>query len=142
MPIQDPETYAVIGAAMRVHTELGRGFLEIVYQDALELELRAQKIPYDREKQIFVRYRGMILPSHFSVDFVCYENIIVELKALSEYSGKEKAQVLNYLKASGYQRGLLINFGKDRLEHERVINFFDEREQQMKQFEENGFNST
>ncbi|MCL2120496.1 MAG: GxxExxY protein [Planctomycetaceae bacterium] len=125
---RDPETYAILGAAMRVHTELGRGFLESVYQDALEIELREQKIPHWREMAIPVFYRGMKLPSFFVADFVCYESIIVELKALTELCGKEKAQVLNYLKATGYKRALLLNFGKDRLEYERIANFFEKRE--------------
>ncbi len=133
MEKRDPETYAIIGAAMQVHSELGRGFLENVYQDAFALELRERRIPYHREMPIPVFYRGIELPSYFVADFVCYENIIVELKALAEWSGKEKAQVLNYLKATGYKRGLLINFGKDRLDYERIANFFDERknDQQM-----------
>ena len=121
---RDPETYAILGAAMQVHSELGRGFLERVYQDALERELLLQEIPYQREVKIPVFYRGVELPSYFTADFVCYENIIVELKALTEWSGVEKAQVLNYLKATGYKRGLLLNFGKDRLDYERIANFF------------------
>jgi len=124
---RDPETYAILGAAMRVHTELGRGFLESVYQDALEIEFRDQKIPYQREVRIPVSYRGIELTSYFAADFVCFESIIVELKALTEWSGKEKTQVLNYLKATGFKRALLINFGKDRLDYERIANFFSER---------------
>ncbi len=112
---------------MQVHSELGRGFLENVYQDAFALELRERQIPFCREMPIPVFYRGTELPSYFVADFVCYENIVVELKALVEWSGKEKAQVLNYLKATGYKRGLLINFGKDRLDYERIANFFDEK---------------
>ena len=124
---RDPETYAILGAAMKVHTELGRGFLENVYQDALEIELREQKIPYQRELKIPVFYRGIPLSSYFIADFICFENIIVELKALPELSGKEKSQTLNYLKATDFKRGLLINFGKDRLEYERIANLFNER---------------
>jgi len=122
-----PETYAILGAAMRVHTELGRGFLESVYQDALEIEFRNQNIPYQREVRIPVFYRGIELKSYFVADFVCFESIIVELKALTEWSGKEKTQVLNYLKATGFKRALLINFGKDRLDYERIANFFSEQ---------------
>ena len=120
----DPETYAILGAAMQVHSELGRGFLESVYQDAFEKELRLQKIPFQREVKMTVFYRGVELPSYFVADFVCYENIIVELKAMTEMSGAEKAQVLNYLKVSGFKRGLLLNFGKERLDYERIANFF------------------
>jgi len=112
---------------MRVHTELGRGFLESVYQEAFEIELRNRNIPYLREARLPVFYLGIELSSHFVTDFVCFGNIIVELKALSECTGKEKAQVLNYLKATGFKRGLLINFGKDRLEYERVANFFKKK---------------
>jgi GxxExxY protein len=124
---RDPETYVILGAAMRVHSELGRGFLESVYQDALEVEFREQKIPYRREVSIPVFYHGIELASCFVADFICFDSIIVELKALMEWGGKEKAQVLNYLKATGHKRGLLINFGKDRLEYERIANFFDEK---------------
>ena len=124
---RDPETYAILGAAMRVHSELGRGFLESVYQDALEIEFREQKIPYRREVPVPVFYHDVELASYFVADFICFDSIIVELKALMEWGGKEKAQVLNYLKATGHKRGLLINFGKDRLEYERIANFFDEK---------------
>ena len=120
----DPETYAILGAAMQVHSELGRGFLESVNQDAFEKELSLQKIPFQREVKMTVCYRGVELPSYFVADFVCYTNIIVELKAMTEMAGAEKAQVLNYLKVSGFKRGLLLNFGKERLDYERIANFF------------------
>ena len=117
---------------MQVHNELGRGFHENVYQDAFAVELRERKISFLREMKIPVFYRGVELTSYFVADFVCYKNVIVELKALTEWSGKEKAQVLNYLKATGYKRALLINFGKDSLEYERIANFFDaKREHQQ-----------
>lgn len=89
MPQRDPETYAILGAAMRVHSELGRGFLESVYQDAFEVELREQKIPFLRKARIPVFYREVELSSCFVADFICFENVIVELKALTEWSGKE-----------------------------------------------------
>ena len=125
---RDEQTHAIIGAAMKVHNELGCGFLESVYQDALMVELRKQKIPFLREVKIPVFYCGVELPSYFIADFVCFDNIIVELKALLECSGREKAQVLNYLKATGYKKALLINFGNDRLQYERIANFFKERQ--------------
>ena len=123
MSNEDPETYAIIGAAMKVHAELGRGFLESVYQEALEIELRDRQIPCVREVNIPVFYRGRKLESFFVADFICFRDIILELKALSEMTGKEKSQVINYLKATGFQRALLINFGKPSLDYERITNF-------------------
>ena len=119
---RDQQTYAIIGAAMKVHQELGCGFLEAVYQDALEIELTTQNIPFRREQKIAVFYCGQELKSYYIADFICYESTIVELKALSDLSGREKAQVLNYLKATGLKKALLINFGKESLEFQRYVN--------------------
>jgi len=121
---KDTETYAIIGAAMRVHSELGCGFLEKVYQDALEWELRDQKIVYYREYNIQVFYREHRLESFYIADFVCFQNIIVELKALKALSGIEEAQVLNYLKATKFERALLLNFGKTQLEYKRYVHHY------------------
>jgi len=121
MTQKDPETYAIIGAAMRVHSELGCGFLEKVYQDALEWEFRDQKIVYHREYNIPIFYRGHRLESFYIADFVCFQNIIVELKALKALSGIEEAQVLNYLKATKFERAMLLNFGKTQLEYKRYV---------------------
>ncbi len=118
---RDPETYAILGAAMTVHSELGRGFLEAVYQEALGLELQARSVPYEREKELPVYYRDQKLHTFYKADFVCYGSIIVELKALSELSAKEEAQVINYLKVSGLNRALLINFGAPRLQYKRFV---------------------
>ena len=107
---------------MRVHQELGCGFLEAIYQDALEIELIKQGIPFRREQKIAVFYSGQELKSYYFADFICFDGIIVELKALSELSGREKAQVLNYLKAAGLKKALLINFGKESLEFQRYVN--------------------
>ena len=111
MDKRDEETYAIIGAAMTVHKELGCGFLEAVYQGALEQECTNQNIPYEREKKLPVCYRGKILECYYKADFICYNSIIVETKALNKLSGIEESQVINYLKASGMHRSLLINFG-------------------------------
>jgi GxxExxY protein len=118
---RDPETYAIIGVAMTVHRELGHGFLESVYQSAFEAELIHQQIPFTREVEIPISYRGSLLQVSFRADFICYDNVIVELKALSEISGIEEAQVVNHLKATGYERALLINFGKPSLQYKRII---------------------
>ncbi len=119
---QDPQTYAIIGSAMAVHTELGCGFLEAVYQDALEKELFARQIPFVREQTIPVFYKGQPLSTPYRADFVCYGSIIVELKALKKLTEIEDAQVLHYLKATRLERALLFNFGSSQLETKRFIN--------------------
>ena len=118
---KDPETYAIIGAAMRVHRELGSGFLEAVYQEAFERELQIQRIPYKREVELPVFYREERLNTFYKADFICFDTVIVELKALSNISNVEESQVINYLKASGKNKGLLINFGTNQLQYKRLV---------------------
>ena len=118
---RDPETYAIIGAAMAVHAELGCGFLENVYQCAMQSELRRQAVPSQPQVRIAVTYKGEMLDCYYCADFICFKGIIVEIKALNSISSIERAQVLNYLKATGYHRALLINFGSTSLEFERIV---------------------
>ncbi len=106
---------------MTVHRELGCGFLESVYQDALEKEFQYLNIPYLREVKLPVFYRGQQLKSYYQVDFICFDSVIVELKALQRLSGTEEAQVINYLKASNLHRALLLNFGTRSLQHKRLV---------------------
>ena len=117
------ESYEIIGAAMEVHRQLGSGFLEAVYQEALAIEFKNRKIPFVREKQLSVYYKGQVLVQHYIADFICYDKIVVEIKALSDLIGNHKSQVINYLKATGFSLGLLINFGKESLESERLIRY-------------------
>lgn len=120
--VSGDEVYAIMGAAFAVHNELGSGFLEAVYQEAMETELETRGIPYIAQHPIGINYKGKLLQSHYFADLLCYEEIIVELKALNQIGGVEEAQLLNYLKATGMKLGLLINFGKHpKLEWKRLI---------------------
>lgn len=117
----DPQTYAIIGAAMEVHRQLGHGFLESVYHEALSEEFGLRGIGYSHEVDIPVLYKGRALNCCFRADFVCFDAIILELKALADLTTREHSQVINYLKATRLQRGLLINFGAPRLDYKRFI---------------------
>jgi len=116
------EVFEIIGAAIEVHKELGHGFLEAVYQEAIQIEMTQRNIPFDAQKSLRIRYKDQTLKKEYSADFICYGKIITEIKALDGLSGKEEAQILNYLKATGLRVGLLINFGSvGKLEWKRFI---------------------
>ncbi len=117
----DPQTFAILGAAMAAHRQLGHGFLENVYREALATTFGAHGVPFAAEAVLPVLYEGQRLRTSFRADFICYGQVIVEVKALASVTGPEHAQVLNYLKASGLNRGLLINFGAHRLEWRRFV---------------------
>ena len=119
--MRDERTYKIIGAAIEVHRELGCGFLEAVYQEALGREFSIQGISYMAQSIIDISYKGMPLEKKYQPDFVCYEEVIVEIKAISSLSGVEEAQIINYLKATGLKVGLLLNFGTKSLEHKRFV---------------------
>ena len=117
------ESGKILKACFEVHNELGNGFLESVYQEALELEFKDKKIPYEREKLLPIMYKGRVLNKEYYADFVCYDSIVVELKAVANLVKAHKAQVLNYLNAANKKIGLLVNFGENSLKWERITNF-------------------
>jgi GxxExxY protein len=121
MPFDDPQTFVMIGAAFDVHNEFGSGFLEPVYAAAYAIELRRRGIPYRKEVPLPISYKGELLPTSYRVDFICFDQVIAEIKALKALGGIEEAQAINYLRASGLQRALLINFGAQSLEYRRVV---------------------
>ncbi len=116
------EVYEIIGAAIEVHKTLGHGFLEAVYQEAIEYELSVRKIPFRSQAELRIKYKERYLNKTYIADIIAYDKIIVELKALSALSGKEESQIINYLKATGYKVGVLINFGQPyKLEWKRFV---------------------
>lgn len=120
--IFEDETYSIIGAAMDVYFRLGCGVLEPVYHEALAIEFKLRKIPVASQARLPIKYKHLTLKKTYRADFVCYDKIIVEIKALSSLSPVDWAQLLNYMKASQFRVGLLFNFGSSgRLEHKRMI---------------------
>ena len=115
------ETFKIIGACMEVHKILGKGHSEIIYGDALEYEFRRNNIPFEREKKFNITYKEIVLPHHYFSDFVIFEKVILEIKAIQELSNSEIKQTLNYLAASKNKIGLLVNFGEDSLKYKRII---------------------
>ncbi len=116
------EVYQIIGAAMEVYNELKNGFLEAIYQEALETELNSRNIPFQSQQNIKIKYKGQYLRKEYVADLICYGKIIIELKAISYLTSIEEAQVINYLKATGIRLGLLINFGNhEKLEWKRLV---------------------
>jgi len=119
--VRDKNTYAIIGAALEVHKELGSGFLEAVYQEALEKEFINQGIPYGSQPTVTIYYKDQPLNKTYQPDFICFGEVVVEIKAMDSLSGIEYAQLINYLKATRFKVGLLINFGSKSLEHKRFV---------------------
>ena len=115
------EVYQIIGICMEVHKILGKGHNEIVYGDALEFEFKKNDIPFTRETKFNITYKDIILPHHYFCDFLIFDEIILEIKAIQNLSSSEIKQTLNYLAASKNKLGLLVNFGEDSLKYKRVI---------------------
>ena len=119
--IYKEESFRIIGLCMEVHNNLGKGFLEIVYKDAFEYELRKNNIHFGREKEYVVNYKDVILPHKFYADFVVFDKIILEVKGMAGIAEEHIAQTLNYLKVSGLKLGLIVNFGELSLQYKRVV---------------------
>ena len=116
------EVYAIVGAATEVYNELGCGFLEPVYQEAMEIELFERRIPFESQRPLQIGYKGRILQKQYVADFICYHLVVVELKAMEKLTTREECQLLNYLKATGMRVGLLLNFGNHKdLEWKRMV---------------------
>ncbi len=116
------ESYRIIGACFEVYKEMGCGFLEPVYQECLEIELTLQSVDFKSQAELKLSYKGRLLSSKYIPDFVLYDKIVVEIKAAKELTDAHRAQVHNYLKATGYRLGLLVNFGHfPKLEYERIV---------------------
>ena len=115
------ENYTIVGLCMEVHRILGPGLLEIVYKDALEIEFKNNNIPFKREKEFFIEYKGVILPHKFYADFIVYDEIILEVKSTKEISNEHIAQTINYMKLAESQIGIIANFQNKSLVHKRLV---------------------
>ncbi|UUF16391.1 MULTISPECIES: GxxExxY protein [Flavobacterium] len=118
---REKDTYKIIGICMEVHRNLGPGLLEVVYKDPLELEFKENNIPFEREKEYSIEYKGKILPHKFYADFIINEDIVLEVKAIKKFSNEHIAQILNYIKLSDSEVGLLVNFQTKSLQYKRYI---------------------
>jgi GxxExxY protein len=116
------ENYKIVGICMEVHRLLGPGLLEIIYKDALEIEFKNHNIPYQREKEFSIEYKGIILPHKFYADFIVYDDLILEVKSVKEISNNHLAQTLNYMKLADTPIGIIANFQNKSLVHKRLIN--------------------
>ena len=117
----DPRTYAIIGAAIEVHRVMGTGFLELLYKDALAIEFQRREIPFEAEVPCQVQYKGHLLRGNYRMDFVCFQAVILEIKARSAITPADHAQLLSYLASARIRHGLLLNFGAAKLEHRRFV---------------------
>lgn len=115
------ESYKIIGICMDIHNELGKGHSEVIYKDALEYEFNLSQIKFEREKQFKIEYKNIILPHYYYADFVAFNKIILEIKAIESLNNSHIKQTLNYLAASKLKLGLLINFGEDSLKYKRIV---------------------
>lgn len=120
--IYKDESYKIIGLCMKVHKELGAGFLESVYSEALEIEFMRNNIPYEKEKKLPVYYKDKALKKYFRADFLCYDKIVLELKATKYSVQADLSQTLNNIKATKFKLGILINFGTASLTYKRLVN--------------------
>ncbi|WP_309609558.1 GxxExxY protein [Flavobacterium sp.] len=115
------EIYKIVGLCMEVHKILGKGHSEVVYKDALEYEFKANNIPFEREKEYKIQYKDIVLPRKYNADYVVFDEIIFEVKAISQLTISDTKQTLNYLACSKNRLGLLVNFGEDSLKYKRII---------------------
>ena len=120
-PIYKDESFKIIGLCIEVYNNLGKGFIEIVYKDALEYEFTKLNIPFKRENEFKVNYKGIILPHKYYADFVIYNKIILEIKANKAINKEDISQTINYLKISKFKLGLLVNFGQSSLYYKRIV---------------------
>ena len=120
--VLEQETYKILGACFEVYKDKGCGFLEAVYHECLEIEMSLQQLPFLRQAELQLVYKGRILKQRYIPDFICFDQVILEIKAVSKLENDHRAQVHNYLKATGHKVGLLVNFGHyPKVEHERII---------------------